>query len=309
MTPNSVQKPNFFILGAGKSGTTSLYNYLTQHPQVFMSPVKEPSFFCDIFQVISNPIDYISLFKNASHEKAIGEASHAYMSYPGTAGTLKAFFPNAKFIVIFRNPAERAYSLYKHMIYHGLEWIGTFEKALAMEEVRVKDPVFKKKCPRYFYNYLYFRSGLYGEQLERYLEYYDKKNFLFLLFDELKDNHVKVISKVYEFLGVDQDFIPEAKIHNQKPFDIRFPRLNYILTTKLKPLEKINNALYKKIKKISFRLNISEKAVMKENTKNNLLNKYEHDMKKLEKICGMDIINLWVTNNAAEKTHERDTKE
>jgi hypothetical protein len=214
---------------------------------------------------------------------------------------LKAFFPNAKFIVIFRNPAERAYSLYKHMIYQGVEWIGTFEKALAMEEVRVKDPVFKKKCPQYFYNYLYFRSGLYGEQLERYLEFYDKENFLFLLFDELKVNHIKVISKAYQFLGVDQDFIPEAEIHNQKPFDIRFPRLNYILTTKLKSLEKINTGLYKNIKNISLGLNRCEKAVMKENTKNNLLNKYEDDMKKLEKISGMDIMNLWVTKNAAEK--------
>lgn len=304
MTPNPVKKPNFFILGAGKSGTTSLYYYLKQHPQVFMSSVKEPSFFCDVFQVVSNPIAYISLFRDASHEKAVGEASHVYMSYPGAARTLKAFFPNAKFIVVLRNPAERAYSLYKHMIYQGLEWIGTFEKALAMEEVRIRDAAFRKTCPHYFYNYLYFRSGLYGEQLERYLEFFDKENFLFLLFDELKTNHIGLISKAYRFLGVDQGFIPEVEIHNQKPFDIRFPPLNYILTTKLKPLEKMSTVLYTKIKSISLRLNACKKNAINENTRISLLNKYKEDIKKLEKLSGMDVMKLWIGENTRDSSQQ-----
>lgn len=91
-----VRLPNFFILGAAKSGTTSLHFYLKQHPEIFLSPEKEPTFFCEGFQVVKNPIDYFQLFDSVGDEKVIGEASHVYLSNPSTARVLAALFPKAK---------------------------------------------------------------------------------------------------------------------------------------------------------------------------------------------------------------------
>ena len=85
MSHTYINKPNFFILGAGKSGTTSLYYHLKEHPDIFLTDVKEPTFFCEGFQVVKNPIKYFELYDSVSTENIIGQASHAYMSKPTNA--------------------------------------------------------------------------------------------------------------------------------------------------------------------------------------------------------------------------------
>ena len=130
-----MNKPNFFILGAGRSGSTFLWDLLRQHPNIFLTSPKEPNFFCKPYQGIKNPIDYFELFDSVSDEAIRGEASHAYLSNPTTAKVLKALFPESKFVVILRNPADRAYSLYHWMRRNGLEYINTFEAALEAEDL------------------------------------------------------------------------------------------------------------------------------------------------------------------------------
>ena len=78
----SIQLPNFFILGAGRSGTTTLHFLLRDHPEVFLPTPKEPSFFCEPFQVVRTPIKYAKLFEGAGEAKAVGESSHAYLTHP-----------------------------------------------------------------------------------------------------------------------------------------------------------------------------------------------------------------------------------
>ena len=90
--------PNFYILGAGKSGTTSLFRYLNEHPDIYMPGIKEPTFYCHLFQVVDNPIHYLGLFQNAGNKKWVGEASHAYLSCPQSAPALRAFTPEARFL-------------------------------------------------------------------------------------------------------------------------------------------------------------------------------------------------------------------
>jgi sulfotransferase family protein len=234
MPKPSPHKPDFFILGAGKSGTTSLYFYLAQHPEIFMSPVKEPSFFCDVFQVVNNPIHYLALFQGATTQKRIGEASHVYLSCPKTAPVLRALFPDARFVLILRNPVERAHSLYHHMIKHGCEWISSFEKALHAEETRAADPVFEKHNPQYFYNYLYFRSGLYGEQIERYFHWFDRDRFLFLTTDDLLSDPLGLIRRVWKFLGVDPSVVPNMEVMNQGG-SVRSAPWQFFLHQRLRP--------------------------------------------------------------------------
>ena len=141
---NKIKIPNFFILGAGRCGSTTLYSMLSQHPQVFMPKIKEPSFFCSYFQVVKDPVSYFNLFDPTNNEIAIGEASHVYLSNPESAKVIHALIPNAKFILIFRNPTERAYSLYQWARRAKLESIESFEEAIEAEESRYTDKDFLK---------------------------------------------------------------------------------------------------------------------------------------------------------------------
>ena len=207
-----MNKPNFFILGAAKCGTTSLYYSLKQHPSIFMSAVKEPSFFCEGSQRVRNPIKYFELFDSAGGETVIGEASHAYLTDPSSARVLKGLFPDARFVVILRNPADRAFSLYHHMRRHGHEWITTFEKALQAEEQRFSSPRFKENCGQHLYNFLYFRSGLYGEQLRRYFSLFNREQFHILAFESLVADPANTMRAILEFLNVLADFTPGVEV-------------------------------------------------------------------------------------------------
>ena len=128
---NSKLMPDFLIIGAGKSGTTSLNSYLSQHPDIFMSPVKEPNFFAYINTEVSdldnletikhyeesirNLDDYSHLFADAGKSQIKGEVSNTYMTRRDSATYIKDYIPKAKIIAILRNPTERLYSRYLHL--------------------------------------------------------------------------------------------------------------------------------------------------------------------------------------------------
>src|SRR5918997_468574 len=154
--------PNFLIIGAMKSGTTALYYYLEQHPQIYMSPVKEPNFFCSGGQEgwesksVTRIRAYQYLFKDVSDEKAIGEASHCYLYEPQAVARIQEHLPDAKLVAILRNPVDRAYSHFLHMVRNGTEPLTDFGQALEEEEIRA-DP------HRRFQDYI--GRGLYYGQL------------------------------------------------------------------------------------------------------------------------------------------------
>jgi hypothetical protein len=206
--PSPAGKPNFFLLGAGRCGTTTLHSMLQQHPEIFMSQVKEPSFFCSYFQVVKNPVDYFRLFNPKKSEKAIGEASHVYLSNPESAPVIHQLFPDVKFILIFRNPTERAYSLYNFMQAAKFESLAAFEEAVEAEDHRFADPDFFKNCPQYFWNFMYLRSSCYDVQWQRYLRFYPRSSFFPLSLYELTADPSLWMKRIYEFLGVDNDFRP-----------------------------------------------------------------------------------------------------
>src|SRR3712207_6354190 len=135
--------PNFLIIGAMKSGTTALYYYLEQHPEIYMSPVKEPNFFSSQEQenaadAVTDIGTYQHLFRGVSGEKAIGEASHSYLYEPGAAAEIRRYLPEAKLIAILRNPIDRAYSHFLHMVRSGTEPLDDFAQALQEEVVGIR---------------------------------------------------------------------------------------------------------------------------------------------------------------------------
>jgi hypothetical protein len=271
------KSPNFFILGAAKSGTTSMYHYLRQHPEVFMSDVKEPSFFCETFQVIKDYDSYFRLFDKAAQQKVIGEASHVYLTDPKSAGWLKQCFPEARFLVCLRNPAERAFSLYSDMRNHRWESEKTFQKALAMEDLRKESEHFKWNNPQYFHNFLYFHSGLYGEQLQRYLSLFDKSQFLIIRLEDLTKDFEITLSAVFRFLEVDPSFIPKQKVYN-KTFNVRSLWLQNLLV-RMFPDTPIRQSLMKHT--------YYKKPSLDPSLKKELMQRYQEDQKLLHSLCGI----------------------
>jgi hypothetical protein len=282
-------KPNFFILGAAKCGTTSLYAYLKQHPQIFMSPVKEPSFFCESFQVVNNAIDYFKLFDGVREETVIGEASHVYFSNPATAGVLKTLFPQACFVVILRNPADRAYSLYHHMRRYGFEYAASFERALEMEEARVASDRFKDNCPQYIYNYFYFRSGRFGEQVQRYLELFDRQQFHFLTLDQLKADPEASIRGICDQLELDSTVAINTRVHNAGNLTRRYGKPQYIWRTRLFPMLRKRKRFKtcEWIIRLLDRINVMPVPPMNPTTRSALTERYATDLEKLESLTGI----------------------
>lgn len=211
-------KPDFFILGAGRCGSTTLYHMLRQHPQIFMPRVKEPSYFGSYFQVIKDPVSYFALFNPRRGERAIGEASHMYLTNPESAGLIHTLLPQARFILIFRNPTDRAYSLYQWTRKAGYEPL-TFEAAVEAEDARFADPAFFRNCPQYFWNFMYLRSSYFHLQWARYLALFPADRFFALSLGELSADPLLWIQRLYRFLDVDGRFCPEIRHLNARGYD------------------------------------------------------------------------------------------
>lgn len=216
--PNPLDKipprPNFFIAGVPKAGTTSLHEYLKQHPQIFMPDYKEPNYFVH-GNGVEKWVDYLALFKDATGKKAIGESSAGYCYCEESPGWIKSVLGNVKIIILLRNPARRAFSLYGWMVREGYEDAPTFAEALEREPVRLCDPAFRAQCPQFFPDYLYFTTGLYFEQVSRYIETFGRDRVKIYLFEEFIKEPLQVCQDVFRFLEVDDGFVPKIGLHNE----------------------------------------------------------------------------------------------
>lgn len=214
--------PNLFILGAGKSGTTTLYNLLKRHPDIHVCDPKEPSFFCSHFQVVQDPISYFNLFNSDRRYRL--DASHVYFSNPETPPILYDLFPKAKFILILRHPKARAQALYQHMrrsIHRDgrpLELCESFHESLALEELRFNSPEFASSCRQYFWNFMYMRSSVYDVQILRYKKFYHDDQLLILTLAEFQNQPNVVCSKLANFLDLEVDtFFGDIPVSNAAP--------------------------------------------------------------------------------------------
>lgn len=210
--------PNFLIVGAAKSGTTSLYKYLKQHPDIFMPERKEPCFFVGdpsgLTYQIKKEKYYRKLFATVQNESAIGEASTAYLYDNEAPKRIIEYLGKIKIIILLRNPIEAVYSLYNHEVRREGETLRTFEEALEAEETRRGNPEFKKNCYGWHANYYYFDRGMYYRQVKRYIDMFGRHNMLIFIFEELTGNPVSLAKKAFRFLEVDTAFVPEFKRHN-----------------------------------------------------------------------------------------------
>jgi hypothetical protein len=207
-----VTLPNFLIIGAAKAGTTAIWSYLSQHPQIYMSPHKEPRYFAlcgrpvefcgpgDItrFRFVTDFDDYKALFEGVKGETAIGEASPWYLYVPSAAPAIKERLPGVKLIAILREPVERAFSNFLHAVREGLEPLSSFREAMEAEEERIQ----AGWSPRFHYK----QKGYYYRQLSHYLEYFDRERLRIYLYDDFIEEPAELVADLFAFLGVNVEF-------------------------------------------------------------------------------------------------------
>lgn len=212
--------PNFLIIGAAKSGTTALYHYMKQHPEIYMPSLKEAEFFAFEDEVLDfcGPGDmprdsitslaaYQAQFQAVSGETAIGEASPVYLYSPKASERIHYHIPNAKLIAILRAPVERAYSQFLMFIRDGRETTFDFSTALREEENR---------CDKgWAWGWRYMGLGFYYVQLKRYFDKFDSSQIKVYLYEDLSDRPMEVLQSIFQFLEVDESFTPDISTrHN-----------------------------------------------------------------------------------------------
>lgn len=226
--------PNFLIIGTAKSGTSSLYSYLKQHPQIFMSALKEPRFFGWRYEaqefkgpgdnqspVVKTITEYERLFSGAEGKAAIGEASPSYLYNPLSAEEIRRTIPHAKLIAILRHPAERAYSHYLELIRDDRETVSSFERALASEKQRID--------AGWHWAWHYTKMGLYYQQLKRYYDRFPREQIRVFLQEELDNEPQRVLQEIYRFLGVRSDVTADLSVRHNRSGIPRNRSLNELL--------------------------------------------------------------------------------
>jgi hypothetical protein len=210
--------PTFLVLGAAKAGTTSLYDHLRQHPEVFVTRVKEPRFFAYDGRplpaggpgrewihdaTVADPAAYEALFDGAAGAKARGEASPVYLYSAHAAARIAARVPDARLVAILRDPAERAFSHYLHLRRDAVEPCDSFAEALAREPERI--------AADWDWSFHYRAVGFYDAQLARYAARFPPENLHVELYEDLAEDPAAVARRVFSFLGVDDAFAPDVR--------------------------------------------------------------------------------------------------
>lgn len=308
-------KPNLFIVGQPKSGTTALHQFLGQHPEIYMSSIKEPHFFCSDFHLESDRAygkqrffdfrsesAYLQLFNKAKNVKIAGESSTNYLYSQVAAEKIHNFNPDAKIIIILREPARYLYSLHSHYVKFTEENEPDFLTALSLESKRREEEEFlssRVTSPSYLY---YSQRIQYYQQVKRYCDRFDPKQIKVIIFEEFKSANETIFKEVLEFLEVDSSFSPEYAAVNVNK-EVKFKSINSL----------INNPLVKSISKNLLsqefnefvRDNIVEKflwhqapkAKMPAAIQAQLREQYRPEAVKISELLALDLIIKWGYDN------------
>ena len=292
--------PNLFIVGAAKSGTTSLHNYLHQHPDVFMCNPKEPHYLINqeiginrIPVGITNFIEYTDLFSEGEDKKYRGESSVMYLMYPEIVipKIKDQFGEDSKIIIMLRNPTERAYSGFQHVKrYNVKENYPEFKSAWDISEKRYFD--YDEMTPASRYKEL----GLYYKQVKSYLEQF--KNVHIIIYDDYKKDFQKEMNKVFDFLEIENMKVNDVERHMVGGWQWEDEKMKKLMIKKnlLKSFLKIIfpfKSLQQKIRQqIQNRKTVKVKEVSSEDKKM-LQDFYREDVQQLSELLNRNL-NFWV---------------
>jgi hypothetical protein len=211
-----VNAPSFFIVGAPKAGTTSMATYLRQHPSLFLPAKKDVPFFggdLDYRRPRQSPAEYLALFDTAGAGEVAGDACVSYLQSRLAAEEIHDFDPEARIIVMLREPVAAMRSMHAFMRSAHNEDIADFQRALEAEPDRIEG----RRIPpgaRIADELLYRRVYSYAEQVERYLDRFGPERVEAILLDDLEREPARVVAETFAFLGVDPAFEPELGVHH-----------------------------------------------------------------------------------------------
>ena len=292
--------PNFLIVGAAKCGTSSLHNYLNQHPDVFMPSynkvgmkVKEPRFLIKdlvqhrLYNGVWNWEEYKLLFNDVKNEISIGESSVLYLYYYEHAiNNIKKYLgENVKIIIMLRNPTDRAYSAFQH-VSRGLKEKNSFEEALKIEKGRMNKE--SSLTPMVMYR----EMGLYHDMVRAYKENF--KNVHIIFYEDFRDDTEGEIKKIFKFLelslSVNIDFVSRHNVGGKRWKNEKMKHVfmkNNPLKSALK--KAIPKSLRKGVRDKLISASTNKVAPMKENTRVKLNEFFKEDVKKLSDLLNRDL--------------------
>jgi Sulfotransferase domain len=212
--------PNFLIIGAQKSASTFIHVCLAEHPEVFM-PINEITYFEDPdFREIKRE-EFEQLFADVNGEKAVGIKRPNYLAKPEVPGRIKEMIPEAKLIAVLRNPVQRAVSAYFHYVNNGFIPPAPPEKSMT----RLLDGEYKQSYPK---SEEILEYGLYHKHLERYLSFFDRGRILILFQDEIAKDNLAQLRKAYQFLEIDDSYVPRQLNDRPQAVVYSIPRLKIL---------------------------------------------------------------------------------
>lgn len=225
---NLAAKPNFFIVGAPKCGTTALYEYLRAHPNVFMPKLKEPHFFSKdliTYHIVRTLEEYTELFTECGEQHLmVGEASASYLLSSVAIPTIHEFNPDAKIIAMFRNPVDMVYSFHSMLLYWSIETVADFETAWRLQERRSRGIDLPRACREPFW-LQYSRLGQFGTQTQRLLSTFPRAQVKLISYDDFAASTQDVYNEVIDFLGIPHDHRTEfPRIHENKKAKVTWLR-------------------------------------------------------------------------------------
>lgn len=295
-----MRKPNLFVVGAAKSGTTALYDYLDAHPDIFMSALKEPQFFgndppggAKVKQFTMSEDEYLKLFADARTERYLGEATPNYLLDPSVAQEIYEFYPQARILMSLRKPVDLLHSVYQHRQFMGSDPLGKFEEIVipALQRSEDNNDSFK------------YRRFIQYSNVQRYFELFGREQVCVLIFENWVKNPQKMYANLMDWLDLSTyDLASFEKINASKivrntglarmlqttgltPSRIKHSAL-FNLATKLLPTE-LRNQLVNQAVKLYTRP--AEKIPLSPETHAYLLELVEDEIVQLEVLLEQDL--------------------
>jgi hypothetical protein len=288
--------PNLLIVGAAKSGTTSLHNYLKQHPDFFMSDHKEPHFLINneigvkrVHKAVTTLSDYQKMFEGSSEYRYRGESSVMYLPFPDIAiSNIKKYLnKDVKIIIMLRNPIERAFAGYLHNVRYNTSENLSFEEAIEKSEERYQKTNDMTPDTRYLH------VGMYYNQVKKYMDEFGK-NVHVVIYDDYVSNINGSIKRVFDFLKVNNIEMDTSQRYMVGGWIFKNPILRKLMISKngLKSFVKLllpSSSLRKKIRTIIMRFGTSKTPELTTKMRKYLEDYYRDDIAKLENLIDKDL--------------------
>jgi len=230
-------RPSFFIVGAPKAGTSSMAHYLRRHPELFLPDRKDVPFFgsdLDYRRPRPSPAEYLAQFDAAGAGALAGDACTSYLQSRRAAAEIAEFDPNARIVIMLREPVAAMRSMHGHLRYLRSEDIESFADALAAEGERATGARLPSGVR--LVGDLHYRDVFtYAPKVRRFLDHFDRDRILVLLFDDLREDPRGAARQVYEFLGVDPTFVPDLEVVNAR----KSTRVDWLHSLAMNPPERL----------------------------------------------------------------------